>query len=145
MDEPGNIDILLVEDNPADAELAMHALASSEPASKVAWVQDGVAALDFIFRRGAYATRPDHHPRVILLDLKLPKVDGMEVLKQLKENASTRAIPVVMLTSSGEKRDINASYQLGVNSYVVKPVEFEEYSHTLEHAGSYWTRVNTVP
>jgi CheY-like chemotaxis protein len=136
---------LLVEDNPADAELAMRALRKGKLANHVTWVKDGAEALDFIFRNGAYAGRPEQNPRLILLDLKLPKVDGIEVLKQVKENERTRAIPVVMVTSSQEWRDMSDSYKLGVNSYVVKPVDFEQFSETVAKAGFYWMVVNKTP
>lgn len=144
MTDSGRVDILLVEDNPADAELAMHALRAGKVAGNVSWVQDGAEALDFIFRKGIYAERFDQDPKVILLDLKLPKVNGIEVLKQIKQNDRTRRIPVVMVTSSSEKRDVEESYRLGVNSYVVKPVEFELYTETMQRAGSYWAQVNTT-
>ena len=145
MDEFEQVDILLVEDNPADAELAMRALRKGKLANHVTWVKDGAEALDFIFRKGAYAGRPEQNPRLILLDLKLPKVDGIEVLKQVKENERTRAIPVVMVTSSQEWRDMSDSYELGVNSYVVKPVDFEQFSETVAKAGFYWMVVNKTP
>jgi len=140
-----SVDILLVEDNPNDAELTMRALRKGNLANHVSWVKDGAEALEFIFRNGAYAGRPDQNPRLILLDLKLPKVDGIEVLKRLKADDRTRAIPVVMVTSSAEGRDIVESYKLGVNSYVVKPVEFEQFSETVAKAGFYWMLVNKTP
>ena len=145
MDQFEQVDILLVEDNPADAELAMRALRTGKLANHVTWVKDGAEALDFIFRKGAYAGRPDQNPRLILLDLKLPKVDGFEVLKHIKEDERTRAIPVVMVTSSQEWRDMSDSYKLGVNSYVVKPVDFEQFSETVAKAGFYWMLVNKTP
>jgi len=140
-----NVDILLVEDNPNDAELAMRALRKGRLANHITWVKDGAEALEFIFRTGAYAERPDQNPKLILLDLKLPKVDGIEVLKRIKADDRTRAIPVVMVTSSAEGRDIVESYKLGVNSYVVKPVEFEQFSETVAKAGFYWMLVNKTP
>jgi CheY-like chemotaxis protein len=140
-----SVDILLVEDNPNDAELTMRTLRKGNLANHVSWVKDGAEALEFIFRNGAYAGRPDQNPRLILLDLKLPKVDGIEVLKRLKADDRTRAIPVVMVTSSAEGRDIVESYKLGVNSYVVKPVEFEQFSETVAKAGFYWMLVNKTP
>jgi len=145
MDKFEKVDILLVEDNPTDAELTMRALRKGNLANHITWVKDGAEALEFIFRSGAYAGRPDQNPRLILLDLKLPKVDGIEVLKQLKADDRTRAIPVVMVTSSQEGRDITESYKLGVNSYVVKPVEFEQFSETVAKAGFYWMLVNKTP
>jgi CheY-like chemotaxis protein len=145
MDQYEKVDILLVEDNPADAELALRALRKGKLANHITWVKDGAEALEFIFRSGAYAGRPDQHPRLILLDLKLPKVDGIEVLKRIKADERTRMIPVVMVTSSAEGRDIAESYKLGVNSYVVKPVEFEQFSETVAKAGFYWMLVNKAP
>ena len=145
MNQFESVDILLVEDNPNDAELTMRALRKGNLANHVSWVKDGAEALEFIFRNGAYAGRPDQNPRLILLDLKLPKVDGIEVLKRLKADDRTRAIPVVMVTSSAECRDIVESYKLGVNSYVVKPVEFEQFSETVAKAGFYWMLVNKTP
>jgi CheY-like chemotaxis protein len=145
MDKYEKVDILLVEDNPTDAELTMRALRKGNLANHITWVKDGAEALEFIFRSGAYAGRPDQNPRLILLDLKLPKVDGIEVLTRLKADDRTRAIPVVMVTSSQEGRDITESYKLGVNSYVVKPVEFEQFSETVAKAGFYWMLVNKAP
>jgi len=145
MDKFENVDILLVEDTASDAELAMRALRKGKLANGITWVKDGAEALEFIFRDGAYAGRPDHNPRLILLDLKLPKVDGIEVLKRIKADERTRMIPVVMVTSSAEGRDITESYKLGVNSYVVKPVEFEQFSETVAQAGFYWMLVNKTP
>ena len=145
MDKFENVDILLVEDNSTDAELTLRALRKSNLANSVTWVKDGAQALEVVFRTGAYAGRPDQPPRLILLDLKLPKVDGLEVLKRIKADERTRVIPVVMVTSSAEGRDIAESYKLGVNSYVVKPVEFEQFSETMAKAGFYWMLVNKTP
>jgi len=145
MDKFEKVDILLVEDNPTDAELTMRALRKGNLANQITWVKDGAEALEFIFRSGAYAGRPDQNPRLILLDLKLPKVDGIEVLRRIKADEQTRTIPVVMVTSSQEGRDITESYKLGVNSYVVKPVEFEQFSETVAKAGFYWMLVNKTP
>ena len=139
------VDILLVEDNPADAELTMRALRKGNLANQISWLKDGAEALDFIFRAGAFAGRPDQNPRLILLDLKLPKVDGIEVLRRIKAEEHTRLIPVVMVTSSAEGRDIAESYRLGANSYVVKPVEFDQFSDTVAKAGFYWMLVNKTP
>ena len=145
MDKFEKVDILLVEDSPADAELALRALRKGKLANHITWIKDGAEALEFIFRNGAYAGRPDDNPRLILLDLKLPKVDGIEVLKRVKADERTRVIPVVMVTSSAEGRDITESYKLGVNSYVVKPVDFEQFSDTVAKAGFYWMLMNKTP
>ena len=145
MEKFENVDILLVEDNPNDAELAMRALRKGKLGNHITWVKDGAEALEFIFRSGAYADRPDQNPKLILLDLKLPKVDGIEVLKRIKADERTRVIPVVMVTSSAEGRDIVESYKLGVNSYVVKPVEFDHFSETVAKAGFYWMLMNKTP
>jgi len=111
-------------------------------ANSVEWVKDGAAALDFLFRRGDYAARKNSIPRVVLLDLRLPKVDGLEVLKQMRANEQTRLIPVVVMTSSKEERDVVASYQLGANSFVSKPIGFEEFARTVAELGLYWMLVN---
>jgi len=145
MDKFENVDILLVEDSPADAELAMRALRKGKLANHITWVKDGAEALEFIFRTGAYAGRPEQNPKLILLDLKLSKVDGIEVLKRVKSDERTRVIPVVMVTSSAEGRDVIESYKLGVNSYLVKPVDFEQFSETVAKAGLYWMLMNRAP
>lgn len=140
------VEILLVEDNPTDAELAMRALKKSNLANKLVWVKDGAEALDFIFAAGEYSSRTiTNGPKVILLDLRLPKVDGMEVLRRVKEDERTRTIPVVVLTSSKEDRDVAESYKLGVNSYISKPVEFEQFARTVSELGMYWLLVNHPP
>ncbi|HLF96323.1 MAG TPA: response regulator [Methylococcaceae bacterium] len=140
------VEILLVEDNPTDAELTIEALREGNLANHLVWVKDGAQALDFVFGRGAYADRgPDAPPKVIMLDLRLPKVDGLEVLKALKADERARTIPVVVLTSSKEERDITQSYRLGVNSFVSKPVEFEEFSRVVAQLGLYWLLVNRTP
>lgn len=140
------IDILLVEDNPGDLALTMRALARSKIANRVQVARDGAEALEFLFREGAHADRSaGSDPAVILLDLKLPKVDGLEVLHRLKEDARTRSIPVVVLTSSGEQRDLVESYQLGVNSYIVKPVDFDQFSEAVRQIGFYWLLLNQRP
>lgn len=145
-DEMKEVEILLVEDNPTDAELAIRALKKSNFANKLVWVKDGAEALDFIFATGAYSQRSVvNGPKVILLDLRLPKVDGMEVLRRIKEDERTRAIPVVVLTSSKEDRDVAESYQLGVNSFISKPVEFDEFAKTVAELGLYWLLVNRPP
>ncbi|MGA8148339.1 MAG: response regulator [Gallionellaceae bacterium] len=140
------VEILLVEDNPTDAELAIRALKKNNLANKLVWVKDGAEALDFIFAAGAYGGRKmTSGPKVILLDLRLPKVDGMEVLRRVKNDERTRTIPVVVLTSSKEDRDVAESYQLGVNSYISKPVEFDEFAKTVSELGLYWLLVNHPP
>ena len=145
MHEFEQIEILLAEDSEADAEMTMRALRRNNLANRLVWVKDGAEALDFIFRRGAYAQRPEGAPKLVLLDLKMPKVDGIEVLRQVKSNEETRTIPVVMLTSSAEERDIIASYSLGVNSYIVKPVDFASFVDEVAKAGCYWVLVNRLP
>jgi CheY-like chemotaxis protein len=140
------VEILLVEDNPTDAELATRALKKANLANKLVWVKDGAEALDFLFATGPYSQRtiPDG-PKVILLDLRLPKVDGLEVLRRVKGDERTRAIPVVVLTSSKEDRDVAESYKLGVNSYISKPVEFDAFAKTVADLGMYWLLVNHPP
>ncbi len=137
------VEILLVEDNPQDLELTLRALRKNNVANSITSVTDGEAALDFLFARGKYAGRSiDHPPRVVFLDLKLPKVDGIDVLKQIKSDERTKRIPVVVVTSSAEERDRVNSYQLGVNSYVVKPIEFESFVKTIADLGFYWMAIN---
>lgn len=137
------IEILLVEDNLNDVELTLHALKKNHIKNPVEVVHDGAEALDFIFCRGLYAHRdPQDKPRLILLDLKLPKVDGLEVLRVLKSTEETRDIPVVVLTSSREEIDIYKSYQLGVNSYIVKPVDLEQFVQATGQLGLYWLVMN---
>jgi CheY-like chemotaxis protein len=141
-----NTEILLVEDNPTDAELTLRTLKKHNLANQIEWVKDGAAALDFLFARGDYANRAGAPlPRVVLLDLRLPKVDGIEVLQQMRADERTRLVPVVVLTSSKEERDIITTYQLGVNSFVPKPVAFEEFSRTVAEMGLYWLLINKVP
>jgi len=140
------VEILLVEDNPTDAELTMRALKRKNMANQVFWVKDGAEALDFIFAKGEFSNRnPDNLPRLILLDLRMPKVDGLEVLQKIKAEENTRKIPVVVLTSSKEDRDIVESYELGVNSYVSKPVEFDEFIDAVSTLGFYWMLINNPP
>jgi two-component system, response regulator len=142
----GGVDILLVEDNPSDAELTLHALKKNKVANQIHLVRDGAEALDFIFGTGAYAERDvARRPKVILLDIKLPKVDGLEVLRAIKSDERTRTIPVVMLTSSREDRDIVEGYNLGVNSYIVKPVEFDQFTNAVRELGMYWLLLNRPP
>ncbi len=144
--ENSEIEILLVEDNQTDAELTIRALKKRNLGNKLFWVKDGAEALDFLFARGNYSSRDiNHAPRVVLLDLRLPKVDGLEVLKKIRSEELTRLIPVVVLTSSKEDRDIVESYKLGVNSYIAKPVEFEEFINTVSEMGLYWLLLNKSP
>jgi CheY-like chemotaxis protein len=132
------VEILLVEDNPTDAELTMRALKRKNLINKLVWVKDGAEALDFLFAKGTYSDRNvDDLPKLILLDLRMPKVDGLEVLHEIKANEKTKRIPVVILTSSKEDRDIVESYKLGVNSYVSKPVEFDEFIDAVSTMGFY--------
>lgn len=141
-----SVEILLVEDNPTDAELTMVALKEHNLANKLVWVKDGAEALDFLFATGAYAGRnAESCPKVVLLDLRLPKVDGLEVLRRIKADERTKRIPVVVLTSSKEDRDIAESYNLGVNSYIGKPVEFDEFAKVVSELGLYWLLVNQPP
>ena len=146
MNQSEAVDILLVEDNPRDAELTIRALRKCNLANRLITVEDGAEALDFIFCRGKYATRDSGHPpKVILLDLKLPKVSGLEVLRALKQDDKTRAIPVVVVTSSREDPDIKTAYGLGANSYVVKPVDFDAFAEAVSSLGLYWLLVNQPP
>ena len=139
-------EILLVEDNPNDVELTLRALQKNNLASKVYVVKDGAEALDFIFATGPFAHRKvENLPKVILLDLKLPKVDGIEVLKRVKTDDRTKHTPVVMLTSSQEQRDVVETYSLGVNSYIVKPVEFSNFVRAVSELGVYWGLLNKLP
>ncbi|HAD03798.1 MAG: two-component system response regulator [Desulfuromonadales bacterium GWD2_61_12] len=137
--------ILLVEDNPNDAELTLEALAEHNLANGVEWVKDGAEALDYLFRRNKYAGRDAIDPAVILLDLKLPKVDGLEVLRVIKSDTALKTLPVVILTSSREERDMIASYRLGVNAYVVKPVIFCDFINAVKELGAFWAIVNEPP
>jgi CheY-like chemotaxis protein len=137
--------ILLVEDNPRDVQLALAAFEETHLAHEVVVARDGQEALDFLLREGAYAQRPDGNPAVVLLDLKMPRVNGLEVLARVKANPGLRRVPVVMLTSSREETDLARSYDLGVNAYVVKPVSFPELVFTLKELGLFWTVVNQPP
>lgn len=140
------IEILMVEDNPSDAEIALRALKKANLANKVFWVKDGAEALDFMFAAGKYSNWDINvKPKVILLDLRLPKVDGMEVLRRIRSDERTKLIPVVILTSSREDKDIVESYRLRVNSYIVKPVEFENFSKAVADVGCYWLLLNKAP
>ena len=146
MNTNGKLEILLVEDNTSDAELCLRALKKHNLANKLFWVKDGAEALDYIFATGAYAERNvENIPNVILLDLRLPKVDGLEVLKKLKSDERTKLIPVVVLTSSTEDIDTVKSYKLGANSFVSKPVQFEEFVKVVAEMGMYWLLLNKPP
>ena len=137
--------ILLVEDNPNDAELTLEALSEHNLANGVDLVRDGAQALDYLYRRGEYAGNEDGNLAVILLDLKLPKVDGLEVLRVIKSDEALKLIPVVVLTSSREERDVIESYRLGVNAYVVKPVNFNEFINAVKELGAFWAIINEPP
>jgi two-component system response regulator len=146
LEDVNEVEILLVEDNPYDAELTLRALKSKGLANKIITFPDGVEALDFLFGKGRYAGRdPLMRPKVIFLDLKLPKASGLEVLEKIKSDERTRMIPVVILTSSQEESDIVRSYNLGVNSYMVKPVDFDKFFQVVEELGLYWLLLNQVP
>jgi two-component system response regulator len=144
--ESDAVEILLVEDNASDAELTLHALRKSKVANQIQHVRDGEEALDFFFCRGAFSGRHfDHPPRLVLLDLKLPKVDGLQVLHAVKSDLRTKAIPIIVLTSSKEEQDLVNSYQFGVNSYIQKPVNFAEFQDVVRQLGLYWLLVNSKP
>jgi CheY-like chemotaxis protein len=137
--------ILMVEDDPKDVELSLTALEEYNLANEVVVARDGEEALDYLYYRGNFATRPIGNPAVLLLDLKLPKVDGLEVLKQIKSDETLKMIPVVVLTSSHEEKDMVASYALGVNAYVVKPVAFHEFVNAIKELGMFWAVINQPP
>lgn len=140
------VEILLVEDNPNDVELALHALKKHNLTNHIEIARDGAEALDFLFATGSHAGRKvENGPRVVLLDLKLPKIDGLEVLRRVKADPRTRSIPIVVLTSSREERDIVESYELGVNSYITKPVDFDQFTEAVRHLGYYWLLLNQPP
>ncbi len=139
------VDILLVEDNPSDAELALRSLKKHNVSNRIIWAKDGEEALDFLFHRGAFVDSGLSLPKVVLLDLRLPKVDGIEVLKQIRAVPETSDLPVVVLTSSKEERDVVDTYKLRVNSYVPKPIAFEDFAKVVANLGMYWVLVNRVP
>jgi CheY-like chemotaxis protein len=140
------VEVLLAEDNPADAEMAMRAFKKNNFANKIHWVKDGEEALEYVLCTGRYAERDVRHPpRLMLLDLKMPKVDGIDVLRKIKSDERFSAIPVVIMTSSNEERDVVESYRLGVNSYIVKPVDFNKFVQTVSEIGMYWMLTNRVP
>ena len=146
MNNYAEVEILLVEDNPNDAELALRALKKNHLANHLVHVADGEEALDFLFARGAFSDRQiENGPKVIILDLKLPKVDGLEVLQIMKNDPRTKIIPVVVLTSSKEEKDVIESYRLGVNSYIVKPVDFDKFIAAVKDLGMYWLLLNQSP
>ncbi len=145
MDDFEAVEILLAEDADADAELITRALRKSSVVNHIARVRDGVEALEFVFREGAFSDRRGGQPRLILLDLKMPRLGGIDVLRRLKADERTKMIPVVVLTSSAEEQDVVESYALGVNSYLVKPVEFSAFTRVIAQLGLYWAVMNRVP
>ncbi len=146
MDNINQVEILIVEDNPSDAEMALRAFKKNNLTNKILVVEDGEEALNYLFCKGQYATKTkESRPKIILLDLKLPKINGLEVLKEIKGHPDTKIIPVIVLTSSKEESDIIESYQLGVNSYIVKPVDFEKFVEAVRDLGFYWLLLNQLP
>lgn len=145
MNEMQTVHILLVEDTPTDAEMTLRALKKIGIINNVTWVKDGQEALDYIFRTGDYSARIDGDPTLIMLDLKMPKINGLEVLKKIKTTEATKIIPVIMLTSSAEEPDIVRCYEQGVNSYIVKPVESDKFFEEVSKAGFYWAILNRIP
>lgn len=145
MNKYQNVEILLVEDSAHDAEMAMRVLKKRGIVNDIAWVKDGVEAIEYLFCEGDYADRDNGLPKLVLLDMKMPRMDGLQVLKKLKSSEQTRHIPVVMLTSSREEGDLMNSYLSGVNSYIVKPVDFEQFDETVAQIGMYWVLVNQPP
>lgn len=137
--------IVLVDDSPRDRELALNALADHQLAKDVVALRDGAEGLDYLFRRGAFAARPKGNPAVVLLDLKMPKVDGTEVLRRIRDDAELKFIPVVVMTSSREEQDLLESYKLGVNAYVVKPVNFTQFVQAVKQVGGFWAVLNEAP
>jgi two-component system response regulator len=140
-----HVEILLVEDSTADAEMTMRTLKRRGIANNVHWVRDGVEALDYLFCTGGHSSRANGHPKLVLLDLKMPRMDGLQVLERMKADAHTRTIRVVMITSARAEGDLIASYRLGVNSFVVKPVDFGEFAETVAQVGMYWMIANEAP
>jgi CheY-like chemotaxis protein len=145
LEEFDEIEILLVEDNPLDAELTLRGLKDQGVANNITWVKDGEQALDYVFRRGEHANRGGRDPRLILLDLKMPRVGGKEVTRALKSDERTRNIPIVIMTSSKEETDVADTYRLGANSYIVKPLDFEQLAEVARQAGYYWLAINRAP
>ena len=142
MNDFQQVEILLAEDSAADAEMTMRTLRKRGIANRVVWVKDGAEALDYLFSQGEWAARAEGYPRLVLLDLKMPRVDGLQVLQKMKQDSRTQTIPVVMMTSSREEGDLFASYKLGVNSFVVKPVDFDRFAETVAEVGMYWMITN---
>ena len=143
---PQRVQVLLADDNPVDVELILLSLAAEGIASNIQHVHDGEEALDFLFCRGAFTQRtPDTPPKLVILDVKLPKVSGLEVLQEVRQDPRTRLVPVVLLTSSNLARDVALGYELGANSYVQKPVDFVQFRHTVQRLGLYWLQVNEPP
>jgi two-component system, response regulator len=140
-----NVDILMVEDSATDAEMTIRALRKRGLANHLIWVKDGGEALDFLFNTGTFAMQATGRPKLVLLDVKMPKVDGIEVLQKMRQDENLRTIPVVMLTSSAEERDMLASYQGGANSYIVKPVDTDDFDRVVSEVGLYWMVVNKLP
>ncbi len=140
-----HVQILLVEDSKADAEMTLRTLKRRGIANNIEWVRDGVEALDYLYCTGAYAGRTNGYPKLVLMDLKMPRMDGLQVLERMKADPGTRTIPVVMMTSSREEGDLLASYRLGVNSFIVKPVDFGEFAETVAQVGMYWMIANEAP
>jgi two-component system response regulator len=145
MNEFEAVEILLVEDSDADAEMTTRAIRKGNVVNRLVRVRDGVEALDFVFREGAYSQRSGGNPRLILLDLKMPRLGGIDVLRRLKADQSTKTIPVVVFTSSAEEKDVVESYQLGVNSYLVKPVDMSAFTNVITQTGLYWAVMNRMP
>jgi len=137
--------ILLAEDSPADAEMALDALREAHLVNPVVHVEDGVEAIDYLLRRGSWADRPEGNPAVLLLDIKMPRMDGLEVLQRMREDESLKRVPVVMLTSSNEESDLARSWDLGVNAYVVKPVDVDQFFAAVKTLGQFWAVFNEVP
>ena len=145
MNEFEAVEILLVEDSDADAEMTTRAIRKGNVVNRLVRVRDGVEALDFVFREGAYSQRSGGNPRLILLDLKMPRLGGIDVLRRLKADQTTKTIPVVVFTSSAEEKDVGESYQLGVNSYLVKPVDMIAFTNVITQTGLYWAVMNRMP
>ncbi|MGH8049726.1 MAG: response regulator [Arenimonas sp.] len=145
MNKYQGVEILLVEDSAHDAEMTMRVLKKRGIVNEIAWVKDGVEAIEYLFCEGEYANRDNGLPKLVLLDMKMPRMDGLQVLKRLKSSEKAQHIPIVMLTSSREEGDLMNSYLSGVNSYIVKPVDFEQFDETIAQIGMYWVLVNQAP